>query len=51
MKKKVFRERHNETDIVAELSEKFKPIVKAIVDSKKYVKPKIAKELKKKSDK
>lgn len=51
MKKKVYRERYNETDVVTKLSEEFKPIMGAIVKSKKYAKPKNAKELKKKSGK
>lgn len=50
MKKKVFRERYINKEI-KELIDDLKPAMKLIVESKKYAKPRLAKELKKKSGK
>lgn len=51
MKKRVYRERYNVSEEIKDLGSKLQPLMKMIVESKKYYKPKIAKELKKKSDK
>lgn len=66
MKKKVYRERYKSIPIpkqdeinkkedlvkdVAILAKKIKPLMEVVVENKKYAKPKIARELKKKSDK
>lgn len=50
MKKKVFRERYIKKEI-KELTDALKPVMEKIVESKKYAKPRLAKELKKKSGK
>lgn len=66
MKKRVYRERYKSIPIpkqdeinkkedlikdAAILAKKIKPLVETVVEARKYATPKIAKELKKKSDK
>lgn len=48
MKKRVYRERYNVSEEIKDLGSKLQPLMKMIVESKKYYKPKNSKRIKEK---